>query len=319
MPKRTLTSLAALALLTGCSSDSSAPASPTTPTASTPATQQPGTVTPLPTPATPPAATTAPHRVETSFFGVLGDQINETRDFVTRLWVMQWSWGGDIATQLAEIAAARVPATFDLDRVLYPPGATTLYHDAEQRLRDLAAQMVASGADEFIDSVHPCDEPNLKELKRSDSIPAATELVRRVFQNKRWRCNFSGAYTWDHMDLFDDVGCDHLRLVDKVVAASTDFDSNVTPPIADTWLAQMRPDQGLLLVPGGSEMDYAAPNIQLWIDYAKKVAATGRNVEVCGFAWRVPEGAIGMHDPMVGICDQPALRAQYEAAFKGKA
>ena len=315
--KRTAIAIAVL-LLTGCSdsgsTSSSAPAVSPVPTV-----QQPVAVTPVSTPAQAPATTGARYRVETSFFGVLGDQINETRDFVTRLWVMQWSWGGDIATQLAEIAAARVPATFDLDRVLYPPGATTLYPDAEQRLRDLAAQMVASGADEFIDSVHPCDEPNLKELKRSDSITAATELVRRVFPNKRWRCNFSGAYTWDHMDLFDDVGCDHLRLVDKVVAASTDFDSNVTPPIADTWLAQMRPDQGLLLVPGGSEMDYAAPNIQLWIDYAKKVAATGRNVEVCGFAWRVPEGAIGMHDPMVGICDQPALRAQYEAAFKGKA
>ena len=199
---RTLTSIAALALLTGCSSDSSAPASTTTPTASTPATQQPGTVTPLPTPATPPATTTAPHRVDTSFFGVLDGvdahglpriQAAETAGMVTRLWVTPWSWGGDEAAQIAGINAAGLPTTLDVSAHL---GAGRQRQRPALRRPPAAGGVPrpagAAGAMAHVDAISPIDEPNLDYRDKSGSIVAAVAIIRDVFPGLRVRCIFAG-------------------------------------------------------------------------------------------------------------------------------
>ena len=308
--KRTAIAIAVL-LLTGCS-DSGSTSSSAPAVSPVPTTQQPGTVTPLPTPATPPAATTAPHRVETSFFGVLGDQINETRDFVTRLWVMQWSWGGDIATQLAEIVKAGLPTTLDADRFLFVPGGRELLPDAREQLIGLQAKLIASGADRYVDSLTPCDEPNLKETDRSAAIPAAVALLRDVFPGKRLRCIYSLAYPLCSPELFDDIGGDDYRAGDILVLTGNDFEGNPTAPRMDAFVLKMRPDQGLILTPGGADLAYSSPTPRAWVEYAQVLAALGRSVEICAFAWRTPADQTNLR----GICDQAKLRAGYEAAFK---
>ena len=311
---RTLTSLAALALLTGCSSDSSAPASTTTPTASTPATQQPGTVTPLPTPATPPATTTAPHRLDTSFFGVLDGvdehglpriQVAETAGMVTRLWVTPWSWGGDEAAQIAGINAAGLPTTLDVSAHLWEPGdnASGLRYDARQRLEAYRARLEAAGALVHVDAISPIDEPNLDYRDKSGSIVAAVAIIRDVFPGLRVRCIYAGYRSPCSPELFDDIGADSYQGGDNVLLQGG---------VISNFALKLLPHQGLILVPGGADTRYRQPTPSEWVSYAQVHMALGRRVELCAFAWRTPAD----QPVLKGICDQPALRAAYEAAFR---
>lgn len=266
-------------------------------------------------PAPAPTPVSARPRIETGFFGVLGDQVNETSAFTSRLWVTQWSWGGGLDAQLAEIGKAKKPTTLDSDDCLFAPGGTSLLPDARERLSALAAKLVASGADRYVDSLTPCDEPNLKERDRSKAIAAAVALLREVLPGKRLRCIYSLAYPLCSPELFDDIGGDDYRAGDYMVVPGREVDGDLPPPRMDGFIAKMRPDQGLILVPGGSDLAYSSPTPQRWVEYAQAQAALGRRVEICAFAWRTPEYERGLR----GICDQQTLRAQYEAAFKGKA
>lgn len=251
--------------------------------------------------------------INTSFYGCLGNQIVETKGFVTRLWMMSWSYDFNLESKIDAILEAKLPTTLDLDQWLY--SGLNIHPEAEKNLIDLKEKLIVSGAYDYIFGVELADELNLAERNLKDTIPTAVALVRKIFPDKRLRAVYSGAYPWYYQELFDDIGADHFRVVDKVVVPSKDFEGNIVEPLATTWLKSMKPNQGLILIPGGAEVSYDLPNPQLWIDYAKEIAKTGRYIEICGFAWRVPPNSPGINKPLVNICDQPDIKSKYISAF----
>ena len=78
---------------------------------------------------------------------------------------------------------------------------------------------------------------------------------------------------------------------------------------------QLLPHQGLILVPGGADTRYRQPTPSEWVSYAQCTWPSAAAWSCARFAWRTPAD----QPVLKGICDQPALRAAYEAAFKGKA
>ena len=270
---------------------------------------------PAPTPATPPATTTAPHRVDTSFFGVLDGvdehglpriQAAETSGMITRLWVTPWSFGGDEAAQIAGINAAGLPTTLDVSAHLWEPGdnASGLHYDARQRLEAYRARLEAAGALAHIDAISPIDEPNLDYRDKSASIVAAVAIIRDVFPGLRVRCIYAGYRSPCSHEIFDDIGADSYQGGDNVLLQGG---------VINTFAQRLLPRHGLILVPGGSDTRYRQPTPSEWVSYAQVHLALGRRVELCAFAWRTPAD----QPVLKGICDQPALRAAYEAAFRG--
>ena len=63
-------------------------------------------------------------------------------------------------------------------------------------------------------------------------------------------------------------------------------------------------------MPGGADTRYRQPTPSEWVSYAKFTwpSAAARS---CALRWRTPAD----QPVLKGICDQPALRAAYEAAF----
>ena len=310
--KRTAIAIAVL-LLTGCS-DSGSASSSAPAVSPVPTTQQPGAVTPVSTPAQAPATTGGRYRVETSFFGVLDSvdehgtphiQIAETHGMVSRLWVTPWSFGGDEAAQISGINAAGLPTTLDVSAHLWEPGdnASGLHYDARQRLEAYRARLEAAGALAHVDAISPIDEPNLDYRDKSASIVAAVAIIRDVFPGLRVRCIFAGYRAPCSPELFDDIGADSYHGGDNVLLQGG---------VISNFAQRLLPRQGLILVPGGADTRYRQPTPSEWVSYAQVHLALGRRVELCAFAWRTPAD----QPVLKGICDQPALRAQYEAAFR---
>ncbi len=82
--------------------------------------------------------------------------------------------------------------------------------------------------------------------------------------------------------------------------------------VISNFALKLLPHQGLILVPGGADTRYRQPTPSEWVSYAQVHLALGRRVELCAFAWRTPAD----QPVLKGICDQPALRAAYEVAFR---
>ena len=227
---------------------------------------------------------------------------------VTRLWVTPWSFGGDEAAQIAGINAAGLPTTLDVSAHLWEPGdnASGLRYDARQRLEAYRARLEAAGAMVHIDAISPIDEPNLDYRDKSGSIVAAVAIIRDVFPGLRVRCIYAGYRSPCSPELFDDIGADSYQGGDNVLLQGG---------VISNFAQRLLPHQGLILVPGGADTRYRQPTPSEWVSYAQVHMALGRRVELCAFAWRTPAD----QPVLKGICDQPALRAQYEAAFKGKA
>ena len=103
--------------------------------------------------------------------------------------------------------------------------------------------------------------------------------------------------------IFDDIGADSYQGGDNVLLQGG---------VISNFAMKLLPHQGLILVPGGADTRYRQPTPSEWVSYAQVHLALGRRVELCAFAWRTPAD----QPVLKGICDQPALRAQYEAAFR---
>ena len=188
---------------------------------------------------------------------------------------------------------------------LWEPGdnASGLRYDARQRLEAYRARLEAAGAMAHVDAISPIDEPNLDYRDKSGSIVAAVAIIRDVFPGLRVRCIFAGYRAPCSPEIFDDIGADSYQGGDNVLLQGG---------VISNFALKLLPHQGLILVPGGADTRYRQPTPSEWVSYAQVHLALGRRVELCAFAWRTPAD----QPVLKGICDQPALRAAYEAAFR---
>lgn len=277
--------------------------------------------TPAPEPAAEAASTPAPaadRMIDTCFFGIHGDQVEQTRGIVTHLWLAFFGLEDNTAEvfrrALLALRATDLTATLDLAPWMYPVGnyAKPLLPDAEQKVRDMLNLLQASGELGRITRLVMIDEPNVNERNVMGSFPEAVALIRRVAAGfpelaaVRVGAIFSGDPPDVAYQLLDDIGGDDYPSADNAVAQGG---------LNDRISQRLKPGQGLLMVPGGSNRLYRKPTLALWMDYARKLAEQGRKVLLCGFLWNSPP----YEETLVGIANQPDLKADYEAAFRSVA
>lgn len=255
------------------------------------------------------------------YYGTVGDQVNETRGAVNRLWVC--GFDGSISTRKANILSAGVPVTLDVSACLYPASSKPygertdadvaaldrIVPDARDRL--LAMQRDLGEAWDYVDSIVLIDEPNLSaHAKSEDTLKQAAKLIRGLWPGKKLAVIYYTGKPLVGLGLFDWVGFDRYKDGDKVLWDWW--------PKWLRWLMkwgwakhmqrQLRPDQELILVPGGGEQHFPSPTISKWVKYAQRL---DRPVHMICFLWRAPRYA---DDSMVGIVSRADLAADYLAA-----
>ncbi|MCB1996951.1 MAG: hypothetical protein KDG57_13945, partial [Rhodoferax sp.] len=279
--KHSLLNIAAVALLTGCSSGGSnspatpAPApsaSPSTPAAgqaggSAPAAQTPG--------AAPTPAVNQVNPVSVGFYGQRRGQHAETAGWVNAAW--ECFWDDDNEAGAIENLRHGVPTTLDVYGYLYVVGndSSGLRPDAEQRLRGLFDRLRAAGVLQHVAAVTPIDEPNIEFRYKGDSILEAAALIRRVMADypelvaTKLAVLFCTHRPMIGIEAFDIVYFD-LYAIER----GTDGGENKDPVLVlNGWAERvdkmLRPDQEMGLVPGGSDLNYLAPDVDAYVAKAR--------------------------------------------------
>lgn len=252
------------------------------------------------------------------YYGTVGEQVEETRGAVNRLWVC--AFDGSIATRKANILSAGVPVTLDVAECLFPDTEIQpserdsaeierldqIVPDARERLINMQREL--GEAWRYVDSIVLTDEPNLPEHAKSEAtlVQAAT-LVRATWPDKKLAVIYYTGRPLVGLHLFDWVGFDRYKDGDRVLWKWW--------PKWLFWLTKwgwarhlesmLRDDQALILVPGGGEPKFPKPTIGKWVKYARK---RRRDVHIVGFIWRAPKYE---KDAMVGIVNRPELASEY--------
>lgn len=253
------------------------------------------------------------------YYGTVGDQVNETRGAVNRLWVC--GFDGDVATRKENILSAKVPVTLDVAECLFPQATKqphlltpadveamdVLLPGARHRLYKMQEDMGEAWA--HVDSIILQDELNLKQAAKPKSVEAAAALVREVWPEKKLASIQSRFEPYLRMDLFDQFGLDHYPHVDKVLWPWPEWMRWAARwGEADHVQRMLRDDQELILMPGASDLEAGAPaSIGKWLIYGRKQR---RPVHIVAFMGRPP----AYETTMRGILDWPELREQYLAA-----
>ena len=238
------------------------------------------------------------------YFGVLGDQVEKTRDHTN----LFWFWDFLTATQVADFID-KAPGKFcvlDLAPYLWTPRPQKPRENAEQAIRECFAYLRSRGVLSQIKMLVPLDEPNIGD--NHSTIPHLTwanDLMRRVagefseLQGVKVGCVYSSWEDMPHLGLWDVVGLNFYKDRERIFAQGGKYHQ---------MRAQLRPEQRTMIFPGGY-----APVRQ---DPAPFVAFAHANPEVLGivsFLWATPTWASDLEK---GIADLPELREKYVAAGK---
>jgi len=251
------------------------------------------------------------------YYGTVGDQVNETRGAVNRLWVC--GFDGSISTRKANILSASVPVTLDVSACLFPPSdkpypertreyvltLDDIVPDAEDRL--LAMQRDLGEAWAYVDSIVLIDEPNLPaHAKSAKTLEQAATLVRGLWPGKKLAVIYYTGKPLVGLGLFDWAGFDRYKDGDRVLWDWW--------PKWLRWLRkwgwakhlerQLTDSQELILVPGGGEVEFPVPDLRKWVKWANK---RKRTIHMICFIWRAP----AYEGKMSGIVNRPDIVEQY--------
>ena len=236
------------------------------------------------------------------YFGVLGDQVEQTRDHTNLLWL----WDFLTATEAADFIE-KAPGKFcvlDLAPYLWTPRPQRPREDAEQAIRECFTYLRGRGVLGQIKMLVPLDEPNIGDNRSTlPHLTWAAALMRRVagefpeLQGVLLGCVYSGWEDMPHLGLWDVAGLNYYRDRERIFAPGGKYHQ---------MRAQLRPEQRTMIFPGGY-----APIRQ---DPAPFVAFAHANPEVLAviaFLWPSPPWA---EDVEKGIADMPDVREKYVAA-----
>ena len=239
------------------------------------------------------------------YFGVLGDQVEQTRDHTNLLWL----WDFLTAAEAADFIE-KAPGKFcvlDLAPYLWTPRPQRPREDAEQAVRECFTYLRGRGVLGQIKMLVPLDEPNIGDNRSTlPHLTWAAALMRRVagefpeLQGVLLGCVYSGWEDMPHLGLWDVVGLNYYRDRERVLAPGGKYHQ---------MRAQLRPEQRTMIFPGGY-----APIRQ---DPAPFVAFAHANPEVLAviaFLWPSPPWAADIEK---GIADMPDVREKYVAAGRG--
>lgn len=236
------------------------------------------------------------------YYASLGEQVAEVKDHTNLHWEAQFDGP---AKAVQNIKDANTFTVLDVGYQVFTSdgGKKTILPDAEQRLRDFLRYMQYNNVLHYVEVLYPLDEPNL-QLRNPNDIYAAVDIVKRVASEFQELDGYKlGVIYWDEsaytgIELFDWVGFDNYD------AKSSIF----TEPNGRYFqmLAQLRPDQKTLLVPGGAFDQDPTPFVNF---------AQGRPevVAIIPFVWF---DVINDKENFLGIKSRPEMAQKYIAAGK---
>lgn len=239
--------------------------------------QQPQQPTPTPTipaPVETPAALPARRGLQFGYFGSDDAQVSETADHVTFL-MPAWS---DDASQIARALAANMPVCLVVEDALFAPGVPSRYLGnalADALLRAKFDAWRAAGALQLVRYLYVCDEPERDKKLTDADMRAAIITLRGVMGEfpelaaARLWVIFGDQESYPAIDLLDDVGCDAYGAGADILTGQY---QRLKP--------YLRPDQGLILVPGGASPWRQDP--RPFLDYAN---ADPQVVAMVPFIW----------------------------------
>lgn len=203
------------------------------------------------------------------YYGSMPGQVAETSDHVNLQWVSPWGASGDglleVKTRLKEAREARIECV-----VLDIPMA----YVGEADVRSYFDALHAEGLiDSRICALYPVDEPDLVGHS-AEEVRVTNAMLRRVAKDYPFIANVPLAviYTakgeWPGIETYDWVGFD-------------DYDRGAGVLSNSTWVslkAHLRPEQRVLLVPGGAFGQDPQP-------FYDKAQADPQVVAVIAFIW----------------------------------
>lgn len=279
MKKSALTALLAAAILAACGGGGGSGEATVSPVA---------TLAPLP-------PTSPPREILYGYYASCDSCNAEMARHVNLIHVPNWS---DLNTTIRYLSEAR---TYGVKNILL--GVPQLYHapDPEAVLRAFFTTLRGANALTNISALYPQDEPDLKKIP-AETVIAKNALLRRVMAEfpelaaTRLAVIYTNFRQWPGIESYDWVGFDDYPAGEKVFAAGG---------LYEALKARLRPDQRILLVPGGADpwqqdpAEFFAKAIEdpqvvavlpfIWYDFADK--DVGKGIRSNGMARVYCEGA----------------------------
>lgn len=255
------------------------------------------TSTPDPVTPTPPPIS-APGRTDLlgCYYGTWERQVAETASHTNCQWAgPQWGTDGGVQNVINRIREAR---SFDVKCVILDVLMSYEEHGEASVRRYFDALNAAQVIDSRICALYPADEPDLWG-RSAEEVVAANAMVRRVAKDYPFIAGipiftiYTCTRDFPGVESVDWAGCDHY-----------DDGSSVIARQYPSLKARLRPEQRLVLVPGGHQCD----DVSVFYNYAQRDPQV---IAVVAFLW--PDGLLG--EGSKGVRSQPC-RASYIGALQ---
>jgi hypothetical protein len=173
-----------------------------------------------------------------SYYGDANGQMAETCDHVNAVWL--WAWNGIMVERILEAERCGITNVVVGTWDAFEP-------DAEIRLRNRFDAYRKQGILDLIYALTPVDEPDGDGNKSAEQLRAWAEMARRVMADypELARTKLAVIYSpkgRPAIEVFDLVGWDDYEAGYGVLGAQ----------LAE-FKALLRPDQGIILIPGGAD------------------------------------------------------------------
>jgi hypothetical protein len=183
-------------------------------------------------------------------FGYYGDgdtNLTETMGHVTLAWI--FGWGSSDDNLASAIEHLREASSYGIKAVVL--GITSVYlPEGEAWLRQYLQELSSKGLLRDVKALYPIDEPNAGDKKTAEQVVAVNQMVRRVAREfpELERVKLAVIYAGD-IDERPGIGSYDWVGIDKYQAGDQIFIDG----LYDDLKANLRQDQGIILVPGGVE------------------------------------------------------------------
>jgi len=228
-------------------------------------------------------------------------QFEETKDHINLFIASRWYGPEPQLAQIIEATNAGTPVMLDMAepyQIGYNVNEPFDIAAAEIRVRTRFQQLADAGVLKNIVAIYPVDEPELfgwTELQVVDTNNMIRRVLAEFGQTAKLAIFYTNAFTWRGVGSFDWVGFDDYGSGTKIF---TNGDYNKLKKV-------LRPDQRIMLIPGGCDIWRADPT-----QWYNKANEDQQVIALIPFVWR--DNVDPKNDANAGIRSNgmaPAYRA----------
>jgi hypothetical protein len=184
------------------------------------------------------------------YYGSDSKQLDETKDHINVHMTVGWSGPANQLEETIKAASIGIPVILALPEVYQETPNVDAPFDlqaSESRVRNRFQELKTAGVLSNIAALYPIDEPDLKNVYSAETIQTANTMIRRVMADFGVNIPLAVIYTtkwqWPGVDSYDWVGFDNYDAGGEIF---TNGDYQKLKKV-------LRPDQKIILVPGGCD------------------------------------------------------------------